>query len=346
MIFAAMSTTLLATLLVGAGAMVLVVSLRLTALADTIADRTDLGEALVGATLLGAATSLSGLVVSFTAASAGDAALAFSNSVGGIAAQTLFLALADLVYRRANLEHAAADAGNLFQCALLLTLLSLPLIAYAGPEITVFGVHPVSVLLVLCYVFSLRLGAQVREMPMWTPVDTKETHVDEPDSESEKDRSASRPVIAFVGLMVILGAGGWVIASVAGVMITRFALSSSLVGALLTAVITSLPELVTTIAAVRRGALQLAVGGIIGGNTFDILFLSVADAGYRDGSLYHAIGSPDLLWLSIGMAMSGVLLIGLLLRQRDGPVRIGVESVILISLYLSAIVFSVWGGAR
>jgi cation:H+ antiporter len=43
-------------------------------------------------------------------------------------------------------------------------------------------------------------------------------------------------------------------------------------------------ELVTTIAAVRRGALQLAVGGIIGGNTFDTLFLTAADVSYREGS--------------------------------------------------------------
>ena len=52
---------------------------------------------------------------------------------------------------------------------------------------------------------------------------------------------------------------------------------------LMTAVATSLPELVTTLAAVRRGAAQLAVGGIIGGNAFDVLFLSASDVAYRDG---------------------------------------------------------------
>ncbi len=342
--FETISTPLLLAFLAATGGIVLVVSLRLTSLADMIADRTQLGEALVGATLLGAATSLSGLVVSFTAASAGDAPLAFSNSVGGIAAQTLFLAIADLVYRRANLEHAAADAGNLFQCALLLTLLSLPLVAHTGPEITVFGVHPLSTILVVCYVYGLKLGAQVRETPMWRAVDTEETRTDTPEDDDEKHRSTTRPLLIFVALMVVLGCAGWIIATLAGELITRFSLSSSAVGALLTAVITSMPELVTTIAAVRRGALQLAVGGIIGGNTFDVLFLSVADVGYREGSLFHAIGPGDLLWLSVGMAMSGVLLIGLILRQREGPVRIGFESVTLITLYILAVGLSVLGG--
>ncbi|SDY10085.1 hypothetical protein [Citreimonas salinaria] len=38
--------------------------------------------------------------------------LAFSNSVGGIAAQTLFLAVADMFYRKNDLEHAAAYRGG------------------------------------------------------------------------------------------------------------------------------------------------------------------------------------------------------------------------------------------
>ncbi|MEQ6250717.1 sodium:calcium antiporter [Sulfitobacter sp. HNIBRBA3233] len=331
---------MLAALLV-AGLVVFLTSMRLTRLADIIADRTRLGEALVGATVLGAATSLSGMAVSFTAASSGDAALAFSNSVGGIAAQTLFLALADLIYRRANLEHAAADTGNLFQCTLLLTLLSLPLIAYTGPPITVFGIHPVSFILIGGYVAGIRLAAQVREAPMWRAVETDETREDVPEEPEESDKSPVRALIAFVMLMLILGAAGWVIANIASVMITRFSLSSSVVGALMTAVITSMPELVTTLAAVRRGALQLAIGGIIGGNTFDILFLSLGDIGYREGSLYHAIGAGDLLWLSVGMLMSGILLIGLIMRQRAGPATIGVESLLMMVTYGLAVAFAV-----
>ena len=69
---------------------------RITHLADVLADRTGLGEALAGAVLLGAATSLSGVVASVVSALEGRPSLAFANSIGGIAAQTAFLALADL----------------------------------------------------------------------------------------------------------------------------------------------------------------------------------------------------------------------------------------------------------
>ena len=91
--------------------------------------------------------------------------------------------------------------------------------------------------------------------------------------------------------------------------------------------------MVTTLVAVRRGALQLAVGGIIGGNTFDTLFLVGADIAYREGSIYHAVEGNDLYWLATGLLMTGVLLAGLIVRQRRGPGRIGVESVLMMAIY-------------
>lgn len=75
--------------------MIAVAGSRLTALVDDLADRTGLGEAVAGAALLGAATSLSGFVVSVTAAAGGNPELAMSNALGGIAVQTVFLAVAD-----------------------------------------------------------------------------------------------------------------------------------------------------------------------------------------------------------------------------------------------------------
>ncbi|MBV7379866.1 sodium:calcium antiporter [Maritimibacter dapengensis] len=324
-----------------AGLVVVIASIRATKLADTIADRTRMGEAMAGGIILGGATSLSGIVVSVTGAASGDASFAFSNAVGGIAAQTLFLAIADLIYRRANLEHAAAEPANLFQAVMLLILLSLPIAAIAGPDIAYFGIHPISVALFLAYLAGVRLSTTVSEAPMWTPVETRETRRDEPEDEAELHRSARGPATVFAMLVVIMASAGWVISQTGGQFITRFGLSSSLVGSLITAVVTSLPELVTTLVAVRRGALQLAVGGIIGGNTFDTLFLVFSDAAYREGSIYHAVGMNDLYWLATGMLMTAILLGGLILRQREGPARIGIESALMIGIYATAVAVEV-----
>lgn len=340
---ASWSTPYLGAVFLLAAAIVLFTGLRITRLVYKLADRTGIGEALAGAVLLGAATSVSGTIVSITAALDGQASLAYSNGIGGIAAQTAFLAIADLVYRKANLEHAAADLGNIFQSVTLIVLLTLPLLASNWAETTFLAIHPVSLIIPIVYVSGLFATRALREKPMWQPVSTAETREDRPEPETETDRqkSTGRLFLELALLMLIMGSAGWVIAKTAGTLTGRLELSESLVGALATAVVTSFPELVTTVAAVRRGALQLAVGGIIGGNSFDTLFLSAADISFRDGSLYHAAGAGDQFWNLTAILMTAVLLGGLVLRQRVGPARIGAESMALLGIYACAIAMQI-----
>ena len=130
---------------------------------------------------------------------------------------------------------------------------------------------------------------------------------------------------------------GWVVA-VAGLQAAaRFDARQSLVGVEPTAVLTSLPELVTTLAAVRRGALQLAVGGIIGVNTFDVPFLSVSDAASREGSIYHVTPADVTFWVVLTLVMTAVLSFGLVKRERHGPGNIDVESLVVIVFCVGAL---------
>jgi cation:H+ antiporter len=135
--------------------------------ADRLADRTGLGEAITGGVLLGASTSLSGFITSVSTAAQGFADLALSNAVGGIAVQTAFLAVADIYYRRANLEHAAASITNLAQGALLIGLLSLPLLAGQMPAWTILGCHPASFIILIAYVFGMRIASETHREPLW-----------------------------------------------------------------------------------------------------------------------------------------------------------------------------------
>lgn len=105
-----------------------------------------------------------------------------------------------------------------------------------------------------------------------------------------------------------------------------------------TVISTSLPELVTAIAAVRRGALTLAVGDIIGGNSFDVLFLAFSDVAYRAGSIYHAITDREIFVVSLTILLTGILLLGLLRREKYGVGHIGFESFLILLLYIGGFV--------
>ncbi|MAO02925.1 MAG: cation transporter, partial [Citromicrobium sp.] len=202
---------------------------------------------------------------------------------------------------------------------------------YAAPQIAFFGVHPVSPIMIAVYLIGLHNAHSIRQEPMWQPKETPGLRVEADDIESDP---RSTPLLAslFAGLVLIVGACGWVVGESGLGLSGELGISQGVVGALGTAIVTSLPELVTTIAAVRRGALQLAIGGIIGGNMFDALFVSASDIAYRDGSIYHAIGERALFWMALVCLMTGVLLLGLLRREKQGPGGIGWESVILLAL--------------
>lgn len=322
---------------VGSTVIIAVVGSRFARLADELADVTGWGEALFGAVLLGGSTSLPGIVASTTTAADGHPELAVSNAVGGIAAQTVFLAFADIAHRRANLEHAAASVENLLQAALLATLLAVPIVAMATPEVHLLGIHPASFVLLLGYVLGLRLISGARDDPPWKPTPTSDTEVDEPNPEWLRRPRAITLWSWFAVAGVIVAASGWLVA-ISGVAIgERTGLSDTLVGMLFTAIATSLPELVTAVAAVRQGALTLAVGGIIGGNTFDVLFLAFSDAAYREGSIYHAISDDQLFLIALTILLTGIIELGLLRRERRGPANIGFESCLVILLYFGAV---------
>lgn len=311
-----------------------VVGTRVASVADRLADITGIGEALFGAVFLGASTSLPGIVASTSAALDGHADLAFSNALGGIAAQTAFLAVADMFHPRANLEHAAASVPNMMQGTLLLILLMMVLMFLHAPALSVQGVHPGSLLLVLVYVLGVRMISGARRHSTWTAAPTPETVVDRPQDSAPLSRGGrNRLWIEFSVFVSILVVCGHVVARAGAALAARTGLSETVVGGLLVAVTTSLPELVTAVAAVRQGALTLAVGNIIGGNSFDVLFVAAADGAYREGSLYHAVAQHAGFLVALAALLTAVLLLGLLRREKRGIAGIGFESFLILILY-------------
>ena len=329
--------------LAAAGAVAVAGSM-LAGVADRLADRTGMGEAVTGGVLLGVATSLSGITASVTAAADGYASMAVSNAMGGIAIQSVFLAVADLFLKDRNLEHAAASPTNLAQSGLLVLLLGLVMLAMTGPQaaLTVYGVHAATPAVLVAYALGLRLVVSVKAKPMWKATRTRDTVPDEPEAKNVRESLVKLVVLMGVlGLVVTLA--GVTLARAGGQMVERMGMNQSLAGGLFLAVTTSLSELVTTVAAVRRGALTLAVGDIVGGNAFDVLFICVADVAYRGGSLYGDAGRSDLFLVALTLVMNVVLMLGLIARQRAGPGKIGWEGILVIGLYVAGF-YALWRG--
>lgn len=330
-------------LFAGAAVVILFAGAKLAGLADELADRTGLGEAMLGGIFLGVTTSLPGITTSVTTAIDGFAALSVSNALGGIAAQTVFLAVADMCYRRVNLEHAAASPVNLVQSAMLVSLLTLVILIMSGPDWTIFHIHPGTPLLFVAYAFGVRLVHRMKKKPTWRAEQTSDTVSDEPD-DAPSDKSLSRMWVMFSVFAAAIFVAGFLVGKTGESMVERFGMSETVVGGLVTAIALSLPELVTCIAAVRRGALTLAVADIVGGNMFDVLFLCVSDVAFQGGSIYHApavteTGREGFL-AGLCAFLNIVLLLGLLSRERRGIGGIGFDSFVLVVAYIGGFVIA------
>ena len=92
--------------------------------------------------------------------------------------------------------------------------------------------------------------------------------------------------IQFIICVVIVVAASSVLSRYADVIAEKTGLGRAWVGAILLAGVTSLPELVSGITAVTvLNAPNLAIGGIVGSNLFNLTLIAVMDVAYQPGSI-------------------------------------------------------------
>lgn len=313
---------------------------RLSSVADELADRTGMGEVVAGALFVGITTSLPGILTSVLTAVADYPQLSIGNALGSLTAQTFFLAMADLAYRRANLEHAAASVTGLAQGVLFMTLMTVPLFAASYP-LPILHIDAASLVMIGGYALGLRLLTRIKKEPMWIPVQTSETAEEESEPPDDDDGNAARCWQLFLLYAALTAFGGYFIAESGVALVEATGMSQTAVGTVFTGVATSLPELVTAVMAVRIGAVSLAIGDVLGGNAFDILFLGVADFFYTGGSIYGEFTPQDRSTSLIAVLMTGIIILGMLRREREGPAGIGFESALVIGLYALSVVVAV-----
>ena len=133
----------------------------------------------------------------------------------------------------------------------------------------------------------------------------------------------------------VIGAGIWV--SFLGdeiVQVTGW--STSFVGSLFLAISTSMPELVVTFAALRLGAIDMAVADILGSNMFNMAIIFPVDLFYTREAVLSAASSVHVITAAAGVAMSLLVIMGLYFRQkRKTFIIFSWYGIALIVLYLA-----------
>lgn len=296
---------------------------------DIIARRTGLSRTWIGLVLLATATSLPEL---FTGVSAVTVAAAPNIAVGD-ALGSCVLNLAMLVVLDA-MQRGAPMFSRMDQAHILTAGFGVILIGFAGASLLFgrnglhldfFHVGAYTPLMITIYFVAMR-SAFVFERRKPVPL-----LVPDQDPEVTLAMASKRYLIAAA---VVAGAGIWlpfIGTEIADLMDLR----KSFVGTLFIAAATSLPELVVTVSALRFGALDLAIGNLLGSNLFDILVLAIDDLAYLQGPLLSAVSPAHAVTAFAAVTMSGIVIVALLYR----PVTriqgtIGWASLSLLAIYL------------
>ena len=101
-------------------------------------------------------------------------------------------------------------------------------------------------------------------------------------NESEEITEDRKPIcitiiIGLLGLGAIV-LGGNIVVETASIIAEQLGMSQNLIGLTVVAIGTSLPELVTSLVATKKGELDIAIGNVIGSNIFNILLIVGASA--------------------------------------------------------------------
>lgn len=327
----------------GAGIVVWTAGTRLASYADAISRRTRLSQAVLGMLLLGVATSLPEVATTVTAASIGNAALLAGNLFGGVALQTAILAIVDVIAVRGALAYFTPQPVLLLQGVMLLLLLSVALAgAAAGEPVSFLGIGLTPVLLLAGYILTVRLSQPGDYLPRWRAInEPEEQHRPERHESAEGglDAVPNRRLYvscAVSGLAIL--AAGWALAQTGDALAEQTNLGASFVGVALVAASTSLPELSTTLGAVRRGNHEMAVSNILGTNCLEVALFFLADVVYREGPILAATDRSAFFAATIGMAVTCMYLLALLERRDRTIFGMGIGSLAVLLMYITGLV--------
>ena len=270
---------------------------------DALASLTGLGRLFVGSILVALATSLPELSTNISAVllDPPNPQLAVGNVLGANMLDVFIFAMIALLFGgRRFLRQVSPRQGYLIILAAVMTGGAV-LLGVLRLDVNLWRMGLSSLILLVIYAIGMRVVYQNR---------TSESE-DPEDEDSGGGISLTRAWVMF-GLV----SAGVIVAGIALAWSTdRVALitgvSSSTLGILAVSVVTTMPELSSTVAAVRMGAADLGVAGLFGSAVFNASILAYADPFYRGGVLVNEMEAAHIVagCVAVGLILAALALV-------------------------------------
>ena len=282
--------------------------------ASSVASLLKIPTIIVGLTIVAFGTSAPEAAVSITSSLTGSNAMAVSNVIGSNLFNILMVIgisalLGDLLMEKSVLNK---DLPFLVGITLLLAIF-----IFMGWNIA--NIEGIILLLILiCYIFYLVKNARK----------SKDANM----VEKAKLTPLKSAIFIIVGLAGIVVGGDLVVNSASNIAIA-LGMSETLVGLTIVAIGTSLPELVTSLTALKKGENQLVIGNVIGSNIFNILFVLGASSAISQIPLDPSMLTDVLFMVGVTILC---FIFGKTQEKYDKK-----EGIILVSLFVIYMAFAI-----
>lgn len=278
--------------------------------ASGIAGRLGISQLVIGLTIVAMGTSAPEAAVSISAALKGNAGITVGNIVGSNILNVLIILGITSVIVTLKVAKSTVFYEIPFMIGITVLLL---ILGHTGNVIT-FSEGIILGVFFIFYLGSLFLR----------PTNEMGTEMS-----CAQDTSLVRLILCmFIGLgLIILGSDVSVEAAskIAGIL----GVSDRVIGLTIVALGTSLPELMTSVAAARKGNADIAIGNIVGSNIFNILFVVGISA------LITPVSFADSFHIDTVIAvLSGILLFLGVIRKKELNRKMGIILLAGYALYL------------
>lgn len=305
---------------------IILAGIRLAPYGEAIGRRTGIGQGWIGLLFLATLTSIPEMTTTVTGAMIDVPNIALGNAFGSNLFNVAIIAVLDVLLLgrgpfllKVRTYHVLSGS-----VAIVLTLFA-ALGIVIGSSVTWLGISPFSWLILFGYVAGVVLLFHAEK---------KQVGLEE---ESSEPMSLQKALLGFaISAVVVIVSGIFLIRASKEIALAT-GLSASFMGAVLVAIVTSLPELATSIGALRIGAYDMIVGNLFGSNMFNILTIFFADSAFRSGSILAGLrgGETDQLIVAIcGVLLTVIAMIAIGIRSRRKVFGVGIDSVFLWVAYL------------
>jgi cation:H+ antiporter len=296
---------------------------------DQMAGLTGMSKAWFGLIMMASVTSLPELFVGISSASiVGSADLAVGDVLGSCAFNLAILSLLD-VFSKKTAIFSIASQSHVLAGALGIVLFSFVGIGLFLPySIQLIGwIGITSIVFIVIYLISIRL---VYQYDKDNPTEGNPSRKDEIQKKTDL-----KNVVFWYSLNALLVIG-------AALFLPHFAeeisnqtgLQKSFIGTLLLAASTSLPEVAVSIAAIKMGAVDMAVGNLLGSNLFNIFVLAIDDFFYTKGHILVDASDNNLVSAISIITMSAIAIIGLTYRSKTKPFFLAWDTFLILIMYI------------